>query len=767
MGGANISSEQNAASDAFDFTGERAPVPRAPQMESVPAQIAAGVYNGAVAPTMDFMASPLGLATSAVPFAGQAASRIASAAFAPVAFGGMEEARQKANEVAKDPNATLQQKVEPIVEAASQGLMGIGAAKHAIPAPELGKLGITPKGRTAQSMDEIDRGLEEAAKPLPQKFPTSEQGFYSQLQKTIDEKMPNSSSVQQLMAIVDPAKGSGVKPDEIKWSNLESFLEGKDKVNKQDVLDYLRNEGAIKFENVERGDASSRKARDEYEALRLEDSENYKKRVSLSEKSYQANAEGNYDAAKQYDEEFKKLIDRSREIEQLKEKARNTYIDPKYAQYVVPGGENYREVILTLPSQKGTSNYSINDIKLIPQGNNWSFKTKDGIVSGRIPGNYTQEQAMNFALQMAQSSKSPAAKPTGPKSEYTSSHFSNVPDYVAHMRLNERSDADGAGLFIEELQSDRHQQGREKGYKEDAPKFDEAKVTITKTKDDAYPFAIYYDGKLLANPPLKVVSNEKQAKEMAVETYESGRLFGDSTSRVADAPFRKDWSVQLFKRALQDAVNNGKDWIGWTSGESQAERYDLSKQVEKISYKKNNDGTYHVQALGRGQQMGMALDDNFSADKLPDIVGKEIAQKIINGEGVKNPPKSIEPERTILSGVDLKVGGEGMKGFYDQILPKEIGKYVKKWGAKVEEGGIGERADNATWKVEYPNGRRGTVYSEDAAESAREEGAKVTPSETKRTPIWKIKITPEMRKLIKEGGQPQVYNNLKPVPRIA
>jgi hypothetical protein len=253
MGGANINSEQNVASDAFDFTGERAPVPRAPQMESVPAQIAAGVYNGAVAPTMDFMASPLGLATSAVPFAGQAASRVASAAFAPVAFGGMEEARQRANEVAKDPNATLQQKVEPIVEAASQGLMGIGASKHAIPAPELGKLGITPKNRTAQSMDEIDRGLEEAAKPLPQKFPTSEQG--------------------------------------------------------------------------------------------------------------------------------------------------------------------------------GTEIYSRKDIQLKQKGDGWSFNTADGIVSGRIPGKYTQEQAMNFALQMAQSSKSPAAKPTGPKSQYTSPHYEETDGY--------------------------------------------------------------------------------------------------------------------------------------------------------------------------------------------------------------------------------------------------------------------------------------------------------------------------------------------------
>jgi hypothetical protein len=48
------------------------------------------------------------------------------------------------------------------------------------------------------------------------------------------------------------------------------------------------------------------------------------------------------------------------------------------------------------------------------------------------------------------------------KQNYTSTHF-DTPNYVAHMRLNERVDAKGKqGLFIEELQSDRHQQGGRK-----------------------------------------------------------------------------------------------------------------------------------------------------------------------------------------------------------------------------------------------------------------------------------------------------------------
>ena len=41
-----------------------------------------------------------------------------------------------------------------------------------------------------------------------------------------------------------------------------------------------------------------------------------------------------------------------------------------------------------------------------------------------------------------------------------------------------------------------------------------------------------------------------------------------------------------------------------------------------------------------------------------------------------------------LEGLDLEVGGEGMKGFYDKMLPAMVGKFAKKYGARVSEGEI-------------------------------------------------------------------------------
>ena len=38
-----------------------------------------------------------------------------------------------------------------------------------------------------------------------------------------------------------------------------------------------------------------------------------------------------------------------------------------------------------------------------------------------------------------------------------------------------------------------------------------------------------------------------------------------------------------------------------------------------------------------------------------------------------------------MNGTDQVIGGEGMKGFYDKIIPEFMNKYTKKWGGKVGE----------------------------------------------------------------------------------
>src|SRR5690606_6877328 len=55
---------------------------------------------------------------------------------------------------------------------------------------------------------------------------------------------------------------------------------------------------------------------------------------------------------------------------------------------------------------------------------------------------------------------------------YRSPHF-DQPNVLAHVRFNERTDVDGKRvLFIEEIQSDWHQAGRKRGYKDGSERRD-------------------------------------------------------------------------------------------------------------------------------------------------------------------------------------------------------------------------------------------------------------------------------------------------------
>ena len=64
----------------------------------------------------------------------------------------------------------------------------------------------------------------------------------------------------------------------------------------------------------------------------------------------------------------------------------------------------------------------------------------------------------------------------------------------------------------------------------------------------------------------------------------------------------------------------------------------------------------------------------FSGKKLNEVLGKEIADKVMNAQA-----------NAKFSGLDLQVGGEGMKKYYDEIYPAFLAKQGKKYNAKTGE----------------------------------------------------------------------------------
>ena len=96
-----------------------------------------------------------------------------------------------------------------------------------------------------------------------------------------------------------------------------------------------------------------------------------------------------------------------------------------------------------------------------------------------------------------------------------------------------------------------------------------------------------------------------------------------------------------------------------------------------------------------------------------------------------------------------------MKGFYDNMLPKEIGKYVKQWGGKVERGETITPQEDGSF-VGLVRGVPVTSYRSESEAVADLNRGEV--DSLKSTPIWRIDITPEMARSVSTQGQPLFQN---------
>ena len=255
-------------------------------------------------------------------------------------------------------------------------------------------------------------------------------------------------------------------------------------------------------------------------------------------------------------------------------------------------------------------------------------------------------------------------------------------------------------LVIDEIQSKRHQEGREKGYKSSASKrlledanalskqlaeFEDELRAKYKIKGAYSTYelmpAVERKGSKEDYERYIALNNERNAK---YAEYEKS-IEGVDRNAPFDAPFDKNWHELAMKRMLRYAAENDYDYIAWTKGDQQAERYGLGGKVESISststtYGENPAKEIFIDFKNHAEEITIYVDTNgnvvdhgeYEGRNLGEIVGKELAVKLL-------------AEDTTLSGDGLRIGGEGMKGFYDKMLPAFMNKYGKKWGVKVED----------------------------------------------------------------------------------
>jgi hypothetical protein len=131
---------------------------------------------------------------------------------------------------------------------------------------------------------------------------------------------------------------------------------------------------------------------------------------------------------------------------------------PQWGNYTVPGGKDYQEILLTVP-QKVTQDFRSWHKSMLD-------RTMGGPQTGTGPDAFSYD-SLPKDMQKADRAtyRSETDKEAFLHSDFTESHFRDIPNVMAHIRFKTRIDSKGRKiLFVEEIQSDWHQKGLKQGY---------------------------------------------------------------------------------------------------------------------------------------------------------------------------------------------------------------------------------------------------------------------------------------------------------------
>ena len=416
----------------------------------------------------------------------------------------------------------------------------------------------------------------------------------------------------------------------------------------------------------------------------------------------------------------------------------------KFQDYAFNDGENYQETLLTMPNQWEKP-------RALQEANSLRIKELRDQMHGTSGTNEIRAE-----ISRLQNENQLLQKQINDAPIYTSSHW-DQPNVMAHVRTQDFVDADGKNMrLIEEVQSDWHQAGREKGYKTSQS---ERKATSAIRKDG------YWEVRDQNNEFVTNIqdwampdADEAKALEVANARIQANNATNMASSEmVPDAPMKETWYQTALRKAVKDAIDAGQDRVGITTGAQQVERYNLSKQASSIQY---NPETKQLWVYGVGEESYSPIVSKIvSKEELSQYVGKEAADKLLKS---KMKSQNVGGEKTLwheIKGKDLQVGGEGMRKYYDDVYPKYLDKFAKKYGATVKDGNltVGDKYNLAS----LDDGKTFRVYETETnkflpkvfkTQADAEEFLKTV----NKTQVRYIDITPEMRKAFggKDKGVP-------------
>ena len=637
----------------------------------------------------------------------------------------------------------------------------------------------SPPTQTAAMIKAFERNPELATKygiePQPKLKPLSSNSFSEPLfaqqnfpvfMSKLEEatgKMSNSMPVDQFKAYL---KAQGVKDEEMKWTFLDELLDGKTKVSKAEVQDWVKGN---KIEVQEVWKSGSPRSSSDTLQIAMDDAgtswDGVRSDILTFISEGQSRRSITDDLAEALElsmEDAKFLVDNADKPNLFNTFFDATKGDTKFSQYTQPNGEGYTELIFTLPNDYnapkfGTMKAEKPGTQMYRIENNETGEVVEASLPGiqDFLGRYTPENELWTDPVPVDGSYSPS---------FSAPYHWEETNPVAHTRFDTRYTEDGRKiLFIDEIQSDWHQHGRDDGY-----------LTLGMDREDTYRQERDKLAKLRSNyydesQYTELNWSERMHKIGEIDEQIRG-LESNIEDRVADAPFKTNWDEFVQKRLLRYAADNGYDGIAWSTGKQQAERWSQSiiDSIDTVQY--NPEGKT-LRAYKNGEQV---IYQKVEPDELPRLVGSDVAKKLLDTtpdtytikpvdspssydlyeqkalqdtEGMdlvamsryldknqfdggnrgfkvydqngnawsyvypteRDAQKAIENLATVgetmktVSGTNITVGGEGMRKFYDQQVPSNFKKLGKKFGLTVEELQVPMGAREVVPSIEGPS----------------------------------------------------------------
>lgn len=457
----------------------------------------------------------------------------------------------------------------------------------------------------------VDRGklqMMRSGGPSTKEIVETLRGWYSNLRSYAQEKLGNKATGAQIKATLK--KGSTA--DEWTNVNLDALLKDDVVYNKAEVLAKIE-EGTTEFKDVILGKELDYAGRNELERVRVE-IEREAREIGIPENS------------RLYIDFIRDKLDEAGiSIEDWDAWLATGSIrgGTKFSSYVEPGGENYVELFVTAP-----------EIDIQPYSEDLSYE--QWVAEGEV-GEWP--------------------RPLRYKWQDGHADYSDIENPIVRLRMNDRfrstTRSNEIAKELEEISNkvNKISEANLKGFKQ-------GEMTD-----------ISQEHIRLSNKAMELEIERQSALEKILFIEE---LQGPSKENQDLMPeyLRKRIREIGMKRAIQYAIEGGYDRVAWTTGEMQAERYNLNHVVDRIAYFPN--GQLFGYKDGRN-----VVETTISRENLPDYLGKDLTDRLLNSP-------TDRTGRLIVEGEDLKLGGQGLRKLYDQDLPN----VAKKLGAKVEEASI-------------------------------------------------------------------------------